>query len=116
MSDGAAAERRAHLATLGWLRSETQSFRHRFPALNQATPAVSCTWEALQRQLENLADSPSKKRMVAPLVSATRKQAWCKPEEMVLREVLLLAGLLQDGSFRPGSTKAPRGGEEFPLG
>ena len=103
------------MQTLAWLAGERQGFRDRFPKLNGAQPALSCSWEELERQLESLADTRSKKSMVAPLISATRKQAWCKPDEMVLREVLVLAGLLQDGSFSPDCSRAGRGGEEFPM-
>lgn len=116
MSDGVAAAVRACMATLSRRGSGAGRFCPRFPSLNQRAGMLRWTWEALERQLESLADSPSKKRMVPPLVSATRKQAWCKPDEMVLREILLLAGLLQDGSFQPRPLERTGGGEEFPIG
>lgn len=106
---------RTCVQTLTWLAQERQAFRDRFPKLNGAQPALSCSWEELERQLESLADTHWKKGMVAPLISATRKQAWCKPNEMVLREVLVLAGLLQDQSFSPDTSVAGRGGEESPM-
>jgi hypothetical protein len=90
------------LANLDWIGREAESFLQQFPHPEQATPALSVTWEALERQLASLAGCPRKKALVGPLLSATRKQAWCKPPEMVLREVLVIAGVLQDESFSPG--------------
>jgi hypothetical protein len=66
------------------------------------TPALSFTWEALERQLTELAITPAQKDLVATLVSATRKQAAFKPSEMVLREVLCIASVLMDETFHPG--------------
>ena len=90
------------LANLEWIRRESERFLERFPKPLQATPALSVNWETLERQLVSLAGCPAKKALVEPLLSATRKQAWCKPPEMVLREILVIAGVLQDESFTPG--------------
>ena len=70
------------------------------PAAEDLIPAV--TWTQLERQLTDLTDTDTKAIMVRDLVSATRKMARFKPPEMVLREVLCLAGVLLDESFRPG--------------
>ena len=59
------------------------------------------TWEALERQLRDLATTEMKAAMAGPLVSATRKQARFKPPELVLREILCLASTLMDESFAP---------------
>jgi hypothetical protein len=61
------------------------------------------TWEALERQLCDLAVTPAQKRLAPSLVSATRKQASFKPSEQVLREVLCIASVLMDEAFHPAS-------------
>ena len=101
--------------TWDWIREETHEFLARFPQAEQATPAVSMTWEALERQLTSLAGCPGKKALVAPLLSATRKQAWCKPSEMVLREILVIASVLQDESFEPDLPPDEPHGGDFPM-
>jgi len=68
-----------------------------------ATPALAFSWDMLERQLGDLAVSPSQKALVSTLVSATRKQAPFKPAELVLREVLCIASVLMDETFHPGS-------------
>jgi len=65
------------------------------------TPALTFTWEALERQLTALAVSDRCKALAPTLVSATRKQATFKPPELVLREVLCIASVLMDESFHP---------------
>jgi hypothetical protein len=76
-------------------------FRQTHPISEQllGRPMPGFTWEALQRQLEQLAADPMKASMAGPLVSATRKQARFKPPEMVLREILCLASTLMDETF-----------------
>lgn len=86
----------------GRLRREIERFERQLPAggpLGAPTPPF--TWDQVARQMAELAGS-DKAPLAADLVSATRKQAWCKPPEMVLREMLLLAATLSDDSFRPG--------------
>ena len=103
------------IETWDWIRVETDEFLAQFPQPEQAMPAVTMTWEALERQLTSLAGCPAKKALVAPLLSATRKQAWCNPPEMVLREILVIAGVLQDETFEPGlSSEQPHGGD-YPM-
>lgn len=86
------------------LGRDIERFRSRAPEMaGPQTPAPPFTWEQLDRQLADLSGSPSRAALAAELVSATRKQAWCKPPEMVLREILLLAATLLDESFPAGS-------------
>jgi hypothetical protein len=94
---------------MDWIRQETDRFVSRFPEPDRKTPALSITWESLERQLESLAGTPQRKTLVEPLLSATRKQAWCKPPEMVLREILVIAGVLQDENFQPGEAEIEPG-------
>jgi len=65
------------------------------------TPALTFTWEGLERQLSELAITQAQKNLVSTLVSATRKQAVFKPSELVLREVLCIASVLMDETFHP---------------
>ena len=88
------------------LGRDIERFRSQAPELpDPQTPAPPFTWEQLERQLADLAGSTVRATLAAELVSATRKQAWCKPPEMVLREILLLAATVLDDSFLPGSTE-----------
>lgn len=65
------------------------------------TLAPTFTWEALERQLTDLAVTPAQKALVVTLVSATRKQSAFKPSELVLREMLCIAAVLMDETFHP---------------
>ena len=103
------------LETWDWIRGETDEFLSRFPEPRQTTPAVAVSWEVLERQLTSLAGCPAKQALVQPLLSATRKQAWCKPPEMVIREILVIAGVLQDESFEPGLQDEARHGGDYPM-
>lgn len=59
------------------------------------------TWAELETRLTALAHTPIKKQMVPSLVSAVRKQSWAMPAEQVLDEILALAWVLNDETFRP---------------
>ena len=84
-----------------WLRSQSaQGLETQPAAAEQSMPGF--TWDQLERQLEDLTDSPAKARIVRPLVSGLRKQAHFKPSELVLRELLCLAWTLMDETFQPG--------------
>ena len=85
------------------IKRDIRAFNIHFPSCDfiRGTPIQGVTWEALERQLTDLAADPAKAAMAAPLVSATRKQAKFKPSEMVLREILCLASTLMDESFDP---------------
>jgi len=67
----------------------------------EETPALTFTWEGLERQLSELAITQAQKNLVSALVSATRKQAVFKPSDLVLREVLCIASVLMDETFHP---------------
>jgi hypothetical protein len=82
------------------LRQDALNFHKAWPTLNSQddlTPPF--TWTQLERQLSSLAANTDSALMVSDLVSATRKQASFKPPEMVLREILCVAGALMDESF-----------------
>ncbi len=67
------------------------------------------TWEQLERQLVDLAGTPDRSDLAAPLISALRKQAPWKPPEMLLREILCLAWTLMDEAFQPGTGSGEEG-------
>ncbi len=84
------------------LQKDVQAFSTRWPTPpNQNDPLPVISWAQLERQVGDLAMTPTKKAMVAALISATRKQARFKPAEMVMREILCIAGVLMDESFDP---------------
>ena len=88
------------------LRQDALDCHKAWPPLNsQDDLAPSFTWTQLERQLSSLAVNSRSAMMASDLVSATRKQANFKPAEMVLREILCVAGALMDESFlAPGSS------------
>ncbi len=88
---------------------EVEQFRRDWPdrGIGQAMPVF--TWEQLERQLADLAESQDRAALAAPLVSALRKQAPGKPSEMVLREILCLAWTLMDEAFQPGTGPGEEG-------
>jgi hypothetical protein len=82
------------------LRRDALNFHKTWPTLNsQDELAPAFTWTELERQLASLAATAQSALMASDLVSATRKQANFKPPEMVLREILCVAGALMDESF-----------------
>ena len=82
------------------LRQDALNFHKAWPALNsQDDQTPPFTWTQLERQLSSLAANSRAAMMASDLVSATRKQASFKPAEMVLREILCVAGALMDESF-----------------
>ena len=85
-----------------WLHGEVARFRRSWPEPEGAQrPMPAFSWEALERQLADLAATPEKAEAARTLVSATRKQASFKPAEMVLREVLEAAFVVMDEDFMP---------------
>jgi hypothetical protein len=80
------------------IRAEVERFNDRWAPLPQTGPAVSFTWEELERQLVDLAPSELQAELVHRLVERCRLFAELKPSEMVLREVLCIAALLLDES------------------
>jgi hypothetical protein len=82
------------------LRRDALNFHKTWPTLNSQDERVpGFTWTELERQLASLAATAQSAMMASDLVSATRKQANFKPPEMVLREILCVAGALMDESF-----------------
>ena len=100
------------------LREEVQAFQQTWPTPNARDETVPAfTWAELERQLSSLAVTPSSALMAPDLVSATRKQACFKPPEMVLREILCVAGALMDEAFLhdPAKAGAPSEPGEAPM-
>ena len=86
------------------LRQDVHRFQQTWPTLNAVDePVPAFTWKELERQLSSLAVNPRAALMAPDLVGATRKQARFKPPEMVLREILCVAGVLMDEGFQLGS-------------
>lgn len=100
------------------LRADVRRFQQTWPtpnALGETAPPF--TWAQLERQLSSLAVTPRAALMAPDLVRATRKQAAFKPPEMVLREILCMAGTLMDESFldHPAKARAPSDIGEAPM-
>lgn len=60
------------------------------------------TWNQLEDALRDLAASRQQQDMVECLVSATRKQARFLPTGHVLKEILCIAWVIADETFRGG--------------
>ena len=85
-----------------WIRREELRFERTWPPMGPSSHSpVVFSWEQLERQLTALAATPAQAAMCRDLVSGVRKQAPGKPSEMILREVLCLAGVIMDETFRP---------------
>lgn len=90
------------------LKREIDAFEARWPNSERREELIpSFSWEQLERQLVDLAATPTQASMARHLVSATRKLAPFKPSEMVLREILCMTWVLLDENFKadtdPGS-------------
>jgi hypothetical protein len=85
-------------------------FRPTKKASSPESLGLTFTWDALERQLADLAVTPTQRGLAPTLVSATRKLAGFKPPELVLREVLCIAAVLMDETFYP-ETDHPQSGE-----
>ena len=96
------------------LRREVTSFQDLWPRLNSAELLPPITWSELERQLMNLAVSPTAAAMIPDLVAATRKQASFKPNELVMREILCIASAVMDETFLSDSS-SPRSEAEGPT-
>lgn len=103
--DQGTMNRRAAVGRAIRVRDEVAAFESRWPTspgLETAVPAF--TWSQLERQLADLADTPTKSAMASELVSALRKMSQFKPPEMVLREILCMSWALLDEGFQPEAT------------
>lgn len=84
------------------LKREIDAFEARWPNSERREELIpSFSWEQLERQLVDLAATPTQASMARHLVSATRKLAPFKPSEMVLREILCMTWVLLDENFKP---------------
>lgn len=69
---------------------------------NPAADMPVWSWNQLEDALRELAASRHQQDMVETLVSATRKQARYLPSGHVLKEILCIAWVIADESFRGG--------------
>jgi hypothetical protein len=75
-----------------WMRTEVDRFQRRFQRQSApGAPLPVCTWEQLERQLENLASSEALRAAIPDLIVSVRKQSQWLPNEMILREILCAA-------------------------
>jgi hypothetical protein len=110
--NGQSSRMRESIRSAIWLHGEVARFQRAWPEPEGATrPMPPFTWEALERQLADLAATPQKAEAARTLVSATRKQARFKPAEMVLREVLEAAFVVMDEDFMPSFDRTEGSGE-----
>ena len=101
MGDWQNFDNRAVIGRALRLRREIDDFETRWP--NSATKEETLppfSWEQLERQLVDLAATPTQASMARHLVSGTRKLAAFKPSEMVLREILCMTWVLLDENFK----------------
>lgn len=90
------------------LRREIDEFEARWPTSGRREESLpNFTWEQLERQLVDLAATPTQASMARHLVSATRKLAHFKPSEMVLREILCMTWVLLDENFKAEPCPGP---------
>lgn len=89
------------------LRADVEQFRGRWTPLGEGEPCLTFTWEALERQLVDLAPSDLQAELVHRLIARTRAYAELKPSEMVLREVLCVAALVLDDNSLELGGRAP---------
>jgi len=102
-----AAANRAAVNRAIHLRREIEAFETRWPTPSPRGASMpGFCWTQLERQLTDLAASPTQADMVKPLISATRKLAAFKPPEMVMREILCITWVLLDENFHPGEADA----------
>jgi hypothetical protein len=75
------------------LHADIERFLTRWPRPNEmADPLPAIDWGQLERQFADLATLPGRREMAGALVAGIRKRAQAKPAEMVIREILCLAG------------------------
>lgn len=78
------------------------------PALwNPAADMPVWTWSQLEDALGEIAASRQQHDMIESLVSATRKQARYLPSGHILKEILCIAWVIADETFRGGREEAP---------
>lgn len=80
------------------VRRDIERFQRAWPSLDaweDVLPGFS--WAELERQLSNLSAGPHGAFVASGLVRSVRQSAGAKPPEMVLREILCMAGALING-------------------
>lgn len=99
------------------LHEDIQRFHQVWPTQNALPdPLPPFSWSQLERQLSSLSATPGSAAMIHDLVTATRKQAPFKPPEMVLREILCIAGAVMDETFPPSDPEdSSPDSEEAPM-
>lgn len=80
------------------IRAEVERFQGRWAPLPDDGGHVLFKWQALERQLVDLAPTELQAELVHRLVERARLFAELKPPEMVLREILCIAALVLDES------------------
>jgi hypothetical protein len=84
-----------------------EEFISRFPPLNDQTLIPPITWEEVRRQLEALAFNRGTRSMVAPLLDGLIAKAMWQTPEMVVRDLILLTGLVMDENYEPAEDTEP---------
>ncbi len=74
---------------------------------NPAADMPVWTWSQLEDALGELAASRQQHDMIENLVSATRKQARYLPSGHILKEILCIAWVIADETFRGGREEGP---------
>jgi hypothetical protein len=72
------------------------------PLWNPAADMPVWTWSQLEDALSELAASRQQHDMIENLVSATRKQARYLPSGHILKEILCIAWVIADETFKGG--------------
>lgn len=98
-----------HLTT--FIAKELQGVRTAWESL-EGPSCPTWTWEDLKEVLLSFATTPLEELVIRGGLSGLRKQAQFKPPEMILSEVLRLAGAAQDLTFRR-STSTLLGDDEM---
>jgi hypothetical protein len=80
------------------VRRDIERFQRAWPGLDAKEDlAPAFTWAELERQLSSLSAGPHGALIAAGLIRSVRQWADPKPPEMVLREILCMAGALMNG-------------------
>jgi len=77
------------------------------PLWDPAADMPIWTWSQLEDALSELAASRQQHDMIENLVSATRKQARYLPSGHILKEILCIAWVIADESFKGGREEGP---------
>ncbi len=90
-------ERQARqIAELYRRRTEIAAFQARFAPMPTVDTLPAISWAAVRRQLEELAWTRRSRSMVYPLLEELKSRAAWQTPEMVVRGLILLAGLVLD--------------------